>query len=187
MKPRHWIFVAAVGAALTFHVDAEARPRLFKRFGGGGGGGGGTLSIDPDSLPAGYYQQATAIQQGAACNGPYCTNPTVGFSAQGYAVPRPAAPAGAVAVAVQRTVNPAPQQTFPSPAVDAAATAFAEALAKKLGIEIQAQAEPANTMAAVLDTLPKVRLTIEGRDGQVQSEAMIDLASHVREQIGESP
>jgi hypothetical protein len=78
------LMLAAVGAALMFHSVSEARGRIFGRR-AGGGGGGGYQSINPNSLPASYAPQATAIQQGqiqAACVGPNCVNPAVA----GYAI-----------------------------------------------------------------------------------------------------
>lgn len=78
------VMLAAVGAALMFCNVSEARGRLFGRR-AGGGGGGGYQAINPNSLPAGYAPQATAIQQGA-CVGPNCPNPIITNPVAGYAI-----------------------------------------------------------------------------------------------------
>lgn len=201
MNRKHfYVLLAVVGAALFFCdvEDAAARGRLFGRR--SGGGGGGTLSINPNTLPASYAPQATALQQGQ-CTGASCPRPVATQAVTTQAAP---ATVASPAVVVQAAPSPAPVSSVAaadapvpspqspasapdvsSPQIDAAANAFAVALAKKLGIEIKVASEPpSESLAALVDKLPTLRAEIVSPEGDVLHRAVIDYAAYTRDQMG---
>jgi hypothetical protein len=143
------------------------------------GTGGGYLSINAKGgfegeLPPAYFQQAAQAQMATqVANRPAPPQYTSQYTP--HAVPERS-------VVASTPPTPAVTPIEQSPTIDQAANAFAEALAEKLGIEIQVE-PPAGSLSELVDKLPIFRATIVSSSGEILEEAEIDFAEHTRQEM----